>query len=65
LDTNRILLNFGQSESDEIPELLQLDLPQSEVYSPRYKILKVTGSAEFTDSDSSNASSIAPGTCTG
>jgi hypothetical protein len=65
LDTKRILLNFGQREADEIPELLQLDLPQSEVYSPRYRILKITRSAEFTDSDSSNVSSIAPGTCTG
>jgi hypothetical protein len=42
-----------------------LDLSQSEVYSPRYRILKVTRSAEFTVSDSSNVSSIAPGTCTG
>jgi hypothetical protein len=41
------LMNFGQSETDEIPELLQLDLPQSEVYSPRYKIMMVTRSAEF------------------
>jgi hypothetical protein len=65
LDTKRILLNFGQGEADEIPELLQLDLPQSEVYSPRYRILKVTRSAEFTDSDSSNVSGIASGTCTG
>jgi hypothetical protein len=65
LDTKRILLNFGQSKSDEIPELIQLDLPQSEVYSPRYRIFKVTRSAEFTDSDSSNVSSITPGTCTG
>jgi hypothetical protein len=65
MDTKRILLNFGQSETYEMPEPLQLDLPQSEVYSPRYRILKVTRSAEFTDSDSSNVSSIAPGTCTG
>jgi hypothetical protein len=65
LDTKRILLNFGHSKYDEIPELIQLDLPQSEVYSPRYRILKVTRSAEFTDSDSSNVSSITPGTCTG
>jgi hypothetical protein len=65
MNTKLILLNFGQSETDEIPELLQLDLPQSEVHSPRYKIMKVTGSAEFTDSDSSNVSGIAPGTCTG
>jgi hypothetical protein len=65
LDTKRILINFGQSKSDEIPELIQLDLPQSEVYSPRYRILKVTRSAEFKDSDSSNVSSITPGTCTG
>jgi hypothetical protein len=65
LDTKRILLNFGQSEADEIPELLQLDLPLSEVYSPRYRIFKVTRSAEFTDSDSSNVSSIAPRTGTG
>jgi hypothetical protein len=55
------LMNFGQSESYEIPELLQLDLTQSEVHSLRYRILKVTRSAEFTDSDSSNVSSIAPG----
>jgi hypothetical protein len=55
-------MNFGQSEADEIPELLQLDLPQSEVYSPRYRILKITRSAEFTDS---NVSGIAPGTYTG
>jgi hypothetical protein len=54
-------MDFGQSESYEIPELLQLDLPQSEVHSPRYKIMKVTRSAEFTDSDSSNVSSIALG----
>jgi hypothetical protein len=59
------LMNFGQSESYEIPELFQLVLTPSEVHSPRYKIMKVTGSAEFTDSDSSNVSSIAPGTCTG
>jgi hypothetical protein len=65
MDTKRILLNFGQNKAYEIPELLQLDLPQSEVYSPRYRILKVTRSAEFTDSDSSNVSSIAPGTCIG
>jgi hypothetical protein len=65
LDTKRILLNFGKNEADEIPELLQLDLSQSEVYSPRYRILKIHRSAEFTDSDSSNVSGIAPGTCTG
>jgi hypothetical protein len=65
LDTKRILLNFGQSEADEIPELLQLDLSQSEVYSLRYRILKITRSAEFIDSDSSNVSGIASGTCTG
>jgi hypothetical protein len=65
MDTKLILLNFGKSEADEIPEPLQLDLPQSEVYSPRYRILKVTRSAEFTVSDSSNVSGIAPGTCTG
>jgi hypothetical protein len=65
LDTKRILLNFGQSEADAITELLQLDLPQSEVYILRYGILKVTRSAEFTVSDSSNVSSIASGTCTG
>jgi hypothetical protein len=65
MDTKRILLNFLQSETDEIPELLQLGLPQSEVYRPRYRILNVTRSAEFTASDSSNVSSIAPGTCTG
>jgi hypothetical protein len=59
------LINFGQSESYEIPELLQLDLPQSEVHSPRYKIMKLTRSAGFTDSDSSNISSIAPGIYTG
>jgi hypothetical protein len=59
------LMNFGQSASYEVPELLQLDLPQSEVHSPRYKIMKVTRSAEFTDSESSNVSSIAPGICTG
>jgi hypothetical protein len=64
MDTKRILLNFGQSEADEIPELLQLYLPQLEVYSLRYRILKLTRSAEFTVSDSSNASSIAPGTYT-
>jgi hypothetical protein len=61
----RILLNFGYRKTYEIPELLQLVLPQSEVRSPRYRILKVTRSAEFTVSDSSNASGIAPGTCTG
>jgi hypothetical protein len=65
MNTKRILLNFGQRGTDEIPELLQLDLPQSEVHSPRYKIMKVTRSAEFTDSDSSNVSGIAPATCTG
>jgi hypothetical protein len=54
-------MNFVQSETYEIPELLQLDLTQSEVHSPRYKIMKVTRSAGFTDSDSSNVSSIAPG----
>jgi hypothetical protein len=58
-------MNFGQSGTYEISELLQLDLPQSEVHSPRYEILKVTRSAEFTVSDSSNVSSIVPGTCTG
>jgi hypothetical protein len=65
MDTKRILLNFGQGEADEIPELLQLDLPQSEVHSTRYRILKVTRSAEFTVSASSNVSGIAPGTCNG
>jgi hypothetical protein len=65
MDTKRIPLNFGQGEADEIPELLQLDLPQSEVHSPRYKIMKVTRSAGFTDSDCSNVSGIATGTCTG
>jgi hypothetical protein len=65
MNTKRILLNFGQRDTDEIPELLQFDLPQSEVHSPRYKIMKVTRSAGFTDSDSSNVSSIASGTCTG
>jgi hypothetical protein len=64
MDTKRILLNFGKKEADEIPELLQLNLPQLEVHSMRYRILKVTRSAEFTDSDSSNVSGIAPGTCT-
>jgi hypothetical protein len=59
------LMNFGQSETYAIPELLQLDLPQSEVHSPRYKIMNVTRSAEFTDSDNSNVSSIAPGIYTG
>jgi hypothetical protein len=59
------LMNFGQSESYEIPELLQLDLTQLEVHSPRYKIMKVTRSAGFTDSDSSSVSSIAPGMYTG
>jgi hypothetical protein len=59
------LMNFVQSETYEIPELLQLDLPQSEVHSSRYKIMKVTGSAEFTDSDSFNVSSIAAGIYTG
>jgi hypothetical protein len=59
------LMNFGQSESYEIPELLQLDLLQSEVHSPTYKIMKVTRSAGFTDSDSSNVSSIALGIYTG
>jgi hypothetical protein len=58
-------MNFGQSESYEIPELLQLDLLQSEVHSPTYKIMKVTRSAGFTDSDSSNVSSIALGIYTG
>jgi hypothetical protein len=65
MDTKRILLNFGQSEADEIPELLQMDLSQLEVYSLRYRILNVTRSADFTASDSSNVSGIAPGTCTG
>jgi hypothetical protein len=59
------LMNFGQSESYEIPELLQLVLPQSEVHSPRYKIMKVTRLEEFSDSDSSNVSGIAPGIYTG
>jgi hypothetical protein len=58
-------MNFGESETYEIPELLQLDLPQSEVHSPRYKIMKVTRSAEFSDSDSANVSSIALGIYTG
>jgi hypothetical protein len=65
MNTKRILLNFGQRDTDAIPELLQLNLPQSEVHSPRYKIMKVTRSAGFTDSDSSNVSSIASETCTG
>jgi hypothetical protein len=65
MNTKRIPLNFGPTDTDEIPELLQLDLPQPEVHSPRYIILKVTRSAGFTDSDSSNVSGIAPGTCTG
>jgi hypothetical protein len=64
MDTKRILLNFGKSEADEILELLQLDLPQSEVYSPRYRILNLTRSAEFSVSNSSNVSGIAPGTGT-
>jgi hypothetical protein len=34
------LLNFVQEDTHEISELLQLDLPQTEVYSPRYKIMK-------------------------
>jgi hypothetical protein len=55
------MMNFGQSESYEIPGLLQLDLTRSEVHSPRYIRMKVTRSAEFTDSDSSNISSVAPG----
>jgi hypothetical protein len=59
------LMNFGQNETYEIPELLQLNLPQSEVHSPRYRIMKVTRSVEFTDSDSSNVSSIAPRIYTG
>jgi hypothetical protein len=59
------LMNFDHRETYEIPELLQLNLPQSEVHSPRYKLMKVTRSAEFTDSDSSNVSSIAPGIYTG
>jgi hypothetical protein len=59
------LMNFDHRETYEIPELLQLNLPQSEVHRPRYKIMKVTRSAEFTDSDSSNVSSIAPGIYTG
>jgi hypothetical protein len=58
-------MNFGKSESYEISELLQFDLPQSEVHSPRYKIMKETRSAGFTDSDSSNVSSIALGIYTG
>jgi hypothetical protein len=64
MNTKQILLTFGQSEADEIPELLQLDLPQSEVYSLRYRILKVASLAEFTVSDSSNVSGIASGKCT-
>jgi hypothetical protein len=59
------LMNFDHRETYEIPELLQLNLPQSEVHRPRYKLMKVTRSAEFTDSDSSNVSSIAPGIYTG
>jgi hypothetical protein len=58
-------MNFTQSETYEIPELLQLDLTQSEVHSPRYKIMMVTRSAGFADSDSSNVSSIPPGIYTG
>jgi hypothetical protein len=54
-------MNFGPSETYEIPELLQLDLSQSEVHNPISKIMKVTRSAEFTDSDSSNVLSIAQG----
>jgi hypothetical protein len=40
-------MNFGQNKTDEISELLQLDLPQLEVYSPRYEIMKVTMLAGF------------------
>jgi hypothetical protein len=56
------LMNFEQIETYEILELLQLDLPQSEVHSTRYKIMKVTRSAEFTDSDSSTNSYLSPWT---
>jgi hypothetical protein len=58
-------MNFGQSETDEIPELLQLDLPQSEVYSPRYKIMEIIMSEKFYSFWYSNVSSIASGICTG
>jgi hypothetical protein len=54
-------MNFGQNETDEFFELLQLDLPQLEVHSPRYKIVNVTMSAEFYSFWYSNVSSIAPG----
>jgi hypothetical protein len=53
-------MNFGHRETDEIPELLQLDLPQSEFYIPGYKIMKVTRSAEFTDSNNSTNSYVSP-----
>jgi hypothetical protein len=49
--------------TDEIPELLQLVLPQLEVCIPRYKIMKVTMSAKFCGFWYSNVSSIAPGIC--
>jgi hypothetical protein len=53
-------MNFGQNETDEILELLQLDLPQLEIYGPRYKLIKVTRSAEFYSFWYSNVSGIAP-----
>jgi hypothetical protein len=46
---NQKLLNFGQKNTNEISEL-QLDLPQTEVYIPRYKIMKSVCQQSFTDS---------------
>jgi hypothetical protein len=58
-------MDFSQTKEYEIMSSSQLESPQSEVYSPRYRILKIARSAEFTNSDSSNVSSIASGACTG
>jgi hypothetical protein len=41
-------------------KLIQLESTQSEIYNFRYKINKSTGSAEFTDSGSSNVSFLTP-----
>jgi hypothetical protein len=57
-------MNFGESKTDEIPELLKLVLAQLEVCSPRYKIMKATMSAKFYSSWYPNISGIAPGICT-
>ena len=53
-------MKFLQRFVNKITELLQLDLPQSEVCNSGYKINKATVSAVFTDSDRFIVSCITP-----